>query len=85
MWTAFARLFSPAVSVFPPEFVHPAFRIHDFLLPGVEGVAPGAYLYMQAFLRIGGMGLKAVAAAATYRDFVVRRMYIAFHDFGNLR
>ena len=66
-------------SVLALEAVNPPFGVNYLLLPGVEGVALRAYVYVQALLRSGALRLEGVAAVACHRDLVALGVYVFLH------
>jgi len=59
------------------KLIHPARRIHKFLLAGKERVALGTYLY--ADIRLSGTRVDGLAAGADNRAVLVTGMYLIFH------
>src|SRR5207244_2394778 len=59
------------------ELLHPAFRVDDLLLAGIEGVAIRADFHSD--LRLGRLGLEVVAAGAVDDGFLVLRMDSSLH------
>jgi len=66
-------------AVFLTELVDAAGSIHDLLCAGVERVAFRANFDVQGWLAHYGFGLEAVAATASYCQFLVIWVCICFH------
>ena len=67
------------VAEFVVEFVHTTGSVDDFLSTGVERVAQGANLNVEAVFFHCGFGHEFVAARAGNVDFVVVRVNTLFH------
>jgi hypothetical protein len=62
------------------EFVHATGRVHEFLLPGVKGMAHVANAHDNRGL--GGTGFDDVAAGATNLGVHIFRMNVRLHKIG---
>ncbi len=67
-----------SLGITPAESFHPSRCVHQFLLPGVEGMALRADL--QFYLGCRRPGCEGVSADTADCDFIVFRMNVRFHS-----